>query len=79
MRVCGGLYVGDPDTQVHVYLHHVLELGVCVCVGVLACFSHTKTHTHTDIHACRFFCSLPNNGLARIAVKRKKSKNLRYR
>lgn len=32
MQVSSGLYVGDPDAQVHVYLHHVLELGEWVCV-----------------------------------------------
>ncbi|EMD89598.1 hypothetical protein COCC4DRAFT_56425 [Bipolaris maydis ATCC 48331] len=51
MQVSSGLYVGDPDAQVHVYLHHVLELGEWVCVVrvsvVLACFSHTHTHRHT--------------------------------
>lgn len=54
MQVCGGLYVGDPDTQVHVYLHHVLELGVCVrrCACVL--FTHTKTHTQTYMHVASF-------------------------
>ncbi|EMD65907.1 hypothetical protein COCSADRAFT_310854 [Bipolaris sorokiniana ND90Pr] len=51
MQVCGGLYVGDPDTQVHVYLHHVLELGVCdACVRVKSMQAHLRTHTYTHTH-----------------------------
>ncbi|EUC42854.1 hypothetical protein COCMIDRAFT_71917, partial [Bipolaris oryzae ATCC 44560] len=49
MQVCGGLYVGDPDTRVHVYLHQVLELGVCVCEK----HASTLTHTYSVIHVFR--------------------------